>query len=325
MGGARGSGDDIDPVSWLADTAKPGDLILTGNTDRVSRLIQWGTRSHSSHVAIVSAPNQVVEAYDYGLTPEEWDEGVYRNCLSHVVDRSPTLGSLIVRRPANWASVDQERLDVALREAEENSPPFPTTGAGLTSMLVLLTHPGFRRRLAWTGPVGRWLIEFLIDLLVKTVADGPRRVHCAELATRLYTGVGIELRFRDLALGGILFELPASSASPDGHLEVDSEHRQRLSELVGPPRRACRSQLPGLDDRQRRRLALRARWRATGGVLQATVRATRRRWRESDWYEPDMADLILPADLERATPFMTIGILTWRDGRWVEERWRQVV
>ena len=84
------------PEDWLAAVTKPGDLILTGSGDLAFRLIQFGTRSHTSHAAIVASEDTVIGAYDYGLTPNEEDEGVFETSFTKLIARSPRL---VVRRP----------------------------------------------------------------------------------------------------------------------------------------------------------------------------------------------------------------------------------
>ena len=77
------------PSSWLRERGRPGDLVLTGSRDVASLLIQVGTGSQISHAAIIADADTVIEAYDYGLTPNEQDEGVFQTSFDELVARSP--------------------------------------------------------------------------------------------------------------------------------------------------------------------------------------------------------------------------------------------
>ncbi len=330
----------VDPVAWLEGKAEPGDLVLTGSTGRLSRAVQWGTRSGVSHTAIVRGDGMVIEAWDHAFTPDEGDDGVFERTKAEVAAR-PDLERLIVRRPREWPDGAQARLDKSLDFAIEHSPPFPTVGAGLTCMLVALTHPRTRRVTGRLGPVLTRPLDGVLDWLAETVGDGPDTVHCSEIATRLYTHVGLELRFVDPTLGPLLFRVLGGKETEDGLLKVRMDERPAVSILHRRPRRAIPSEAVVVDKNAGSKEITRANWQRTGSVLIASAtQAGRRaadgrtpmRWRlaptgravgaaaadETRGRAVDLADLILPADFERSPTFVTEGMLVNVDGHWLE-------
>lgn len=316
--GVGGSRSAIDATRWLRQTTAPGDLVLTGSRDPLSAMIQWGTRSRVSHAAIVSSSGTVVEAFDYGLTPHDRDEGVYENSFDHLVDRTRRLDRIVVRRPDPWPASGRAELDRRLAEAVESSPPFPTAGAALTCLLVLLTHPRVRGLTDRAGDRVTERVERVGDRLVWMVGDGPARVHCSEIATRLYTAAGVELRFVEPALGRLLFRVPAAKETDGGRLKIDRHHRQRLTALVAGRPPASPGQRPRPVKGAGSQVKVSTTWQATGGVLLASVSAVREQARTAGDHSPDIADLVLPADFERAQPFVTVGTLVRRGQRWTE-------
>ena len=71
----------------LADRLRTGDVVLTGADDPVSWIIQTGSRSPYSHVGLVTGRGWLIEAYDYALTPDETDEGVFAITLDDFLGR----------------------------------------------------------------------------------------------------------------------------------------------------------------------------------------------------------------------------------------------
>lgn len=315
----------LDPVEWLKETTEPGDLILTGSSDLLSWMIQWGTRSHVSHTAIVRSDEGVVEAYDFGLTPDESDEGVFEHSFEEMVDRSYKLKYLIVRRPRGWTDERRARFDRSLQYTLNHSPAFPTVGAGMASVLVILTRPECRRlRDRLPSPL-RWLVDRLILWLANSVSDGPRRVHCSEIATRLLTRVGFELRFADPTLGPVVAQMPGGEIGEDGAARFAIADRNWVSNLPRIRRKARKSERPQVDLSSGSKAGSSTMYRATVPVKTKAlfVAGTRgffgTKRPEDREPTPDMADLILPADLERAEPFDTVGMLVRRGWTWSEE------
>ncbi|MEM9562814.1 MAG: hypothetical protein AAGA93_09370 [Actinomycetota bacterium] len=330
----------VDPVGWLEEKAEPGDLLLTGSSGRLSRAVQWGTRSGVSHTAIVRGDGKVIEAWDHAFTPNEDDDGVFERTKAEFASRTD-LQRLIVRRPREWPEGAQARLDRSLDFAVRHSPPFPTVGAGLTCTLVALSHPRTRRATERFGPLLTRPLDGVLDWLAETVGDGPDTVHCSEIATRLYTHVGLELRFVEPTLGPLLYRVLGGKETDDGLLKVRMDERPAVSVLHRRPRRARPSEPVEVDKRAGSKEITRANWQRTGSVLIASAaQAGRRaangrtptRWRlapdgravgpattgESLGRAVDLADLILPADFERSPTFVTEGMIVNSDGRWRE-------
>ncbi len=307
------------PSVWLGQTSRPGDLVLTGSRDIASRLIQFGTKSQVSHAAVVASSETVIEAYDYGLTPNDEDEGVFETTFEEFVARSPRLDRIVIRRPDRLGPESAARIRELLDEAVNNSPPFPTTGTTLTCTLLLLARPGVQRLLDLGGPRLDARVDRLIDWLVRVIADGPERVHCSEIATRVYSGADVELRFMDPVLEPYLARVRAAKETQDGTFKVERTQRRRLSALPRHlKRRARRSKRPSVEKGGGSKVKTRTSWEASGGVVRSSVAAARRRIDEAPSHEPDLADLILPADLERAEPFTTVSRLVHRRGAWHE-------
>lgn len=316
---ATGSQLAKDPATWLADRTQPGDLILTGSKDIASRLIQYGTNSESSHAAIVTRNQTAIEAYDYGLTPNEEDEGVFETTFSELVQRSPKLDRLVIRRLPTLELPQALEIEHLLRTAVGNSPPFPTAGTTLTCTLLLLARPAVQRVLDLGGPRMDAQVDRLVEWLIQIIADGPQRVHCSEIATRVYSGAGVDLRFDNPVLSPYLARLRAAKVAPDGKIMIDSSQRRALGRLTRHiRRRARRSMRPPVHKGDVSKVKVRSTWEASGGVVRSSLDVARERIDEAPFHEPDLSDLILPADLERAEPFVTVGTLIRRRGKWQE-------
>jgi hypothetical protein len=302
----------VDPVEWLRETVQLGDLVLTGCRDLLSRLIQSGTGGRVSHVAIGRGDGRLVEAYDYGLNPDEHSEGVFATDLEHFIERSPNLQRLVVRRPHG---LDRALLAEALTSVVENSPPFPTTGAGLTSVLVYASRPSVQRVLETVVGAGR--LDSAYGRLVRIVANGPLRCHCSETATRLYVAAGFNLRFVEPVLIGHLHRVAATRNGGPYVAEVDDEARADLVRFdLHPGRRAEPTALPTIELHKGVRIALGSALGITADLSGALVQSLRDRQATVSDHRPDIADLIVPADFERAEPFDTVGVLRKRRGEW---------
>ena len=313
QGGRSARDAGIDLASWFRSTARPGDLVLTGCSDPTSRLIQFVTGSEVSHVAIVTGDESVVEAYDYGFTPLELDEGIYETPFEVFLGRT-TLDRIMVRRPVG---LDVDTLASAIRFALDNSPPFPTAGATLTSLLIATGKPGAQRIIDGLYAVGLGSpIDRALDGLVDFVADGPERVHCSEIATRLYLGADLHLRFVQPVLAAHMGRV-LGAVRDGGVVRIDRRKRGKIASLDRHFRRRAR---PGdrvaIDLGGGPKELVDSKVSATTEMGKMVGGAFRARLDDIDEHEPDVADLILPADFERAEPFDTVGLVVRRRGRW---------
>ena len=274
------SAGPVEPATVLARRVRPGDAVLTGASDPVSLIIQTGSRSPYSHIGIVVGPGRLIEAYDYALTPDETDEGIFSITLDEFIGRCGRLRDIEVRRPRAIAT---DRLVDAARHLELHSPGFPTLGmgclalCGLSEPLLRVLPDERRRRL--TGAQAR------------LAADGAWAMHCAETATRLYYAAGLPLRFRRPRLWAHIQAIAAER--PPWHLVDLPTERRRADAGRWPSGLGLGPFAAGSTAR-----ALRDRARTPGPV--------------------DVADLILPGDFARADPFHTVARLRRRRGRWTE-------
>ncbi len=274
---------DTDALSHhLIDRLETGDVVLTGADDPVSWIIQTGSRSPYSHVGLVTGPGRLIEAYDYALTPDESDEGVFAISLDEFLGRGNRLRAVEVRRPDQ---LDEHRLVAAADHLEGHSPGFPTIGmAGLA--ICGLSGPILRRLPEW----GRRRVARRQTALA---GDGVRCLHCAETVTRLYHAAGLEVRFRSPRLWDHLLDL------------LRNRPGLGLAELPSGRRRADPGRWPT------------GSMKATRFALSSTLVALRQRRRQRPDDTVDAADLILPGDFARAEPFTTVERFRRRGNRWV--------
>jgi hypothetical protein len=267
-------------TALLGERLRVGDAVLTGGDDPVSTIIQIGSRSPYSHVGVVTGPGRLTEAYDYALTPDESDEGIFATPLDEFLGRCDRLRVVEVRRPD---PIDPGRLVETARHLERHSPGFPTVGmaclalCGLSDPLVDRLPAELRGRLR--------------SALAALAADGTRGLHCGETATRLYYGAGVALRFRAPRLWAQVGAVTAER--PPWHL-VDLPTERRAAEAGRWP--------SGL--------------RAGPYAVRSTAVALRRRWRSNEAI--DAADLILPGDFARAEPFRTVARFRRRGRAWID-------
>jgi hypothetical protein len=254
----------------LRSHLRTGDALLTGCAEPLSWIIRTGSRSDFSHMAVVTGPDRLTEAYDYAMTPNETDEGIYSISLDRFLARPTRPRLLEIRRPLR---LDPARLVDGARWLERHSPSFPTVGmaclalCGLTEPVLRLLPERARRR-----------------VLVRQAAlasDGTTRMHCAETATRLYRHADVPLRF----------------VRPRLWRHIETVGRAEPPWDLAPLPTAGRTAVPG-------------RWppgRVGAGVFAA--RSLPRTWRERCRTEAaaDVADLILPGDYARAQPFVTLA------------------
>ncbi|MGI9597062.1 MAG: hypothetical protein ACR2QK_12935 [Acidimicrobiales bacterium] len=270
-------------IEYLKQQVQVGDMVLAGGTDPVSRVIQIGSRSPYSHVAVVTGGNELTEAYDYALTPTESDEGIFRLTIEAFVGRSSGLCRILVLRPIG---VDRHRVVETAAHLFEHSPGFPTLGmaclalCGLSGPALRLLPTSLRRR--------------AIAKQIRLAADGVRRMHCAETVIRIYHEAGLTVRFTAPRLSFHIAQLGPELTSS----LVDLPSEERVAEKgrwpSGPqPLRSIRS---------------------VAVAVGSTLATWRTRARASD--DIDMADLILPGDFTRAEPFETVGRLIRSGTRW---------
>ncbi len=304
---------DVDPTQWLGETMEPGDLVLSGSSDLISRLIQISTASHVSHVAVAVSADALLEAYDYGFTPIETDEGVFKTDLSDFVTRSNQLDRLVVRRPCG---LDHALMAEVLESAITNSPPYPTAGAALMSLLLATAKPSVQRLLA--ALLGRGRLDAALETLVGMAADGSEQVHCSEIATRLYTAAGVELRFIEPVLLAHMHRVAAARSTGSHIVAVDHAQQHRLSSLGHSlSRRATRSGWPRPVRGNGSLTASRSKVDLSLDTGSTAMKVVRDRLDDAGIHQSDLADLILPADYERAEPFDTVGVLLKRASHWM--------
>lgn len=293
-----------DFVPTFARRLKIGDVILTGGWDPVSLLIQVGSRSPFSHAAIVTGPLELTEAFDYALTPEESDEGVFAVSLSYFMGRTRAMRRVRILRPVG---VDQQRVISAARHLHHHSPGFPSVGMGFLA-LCGLSGPALRALPAD-------LRARLAALQIRLAGDGIRRMHCAETVIRIYGEAGLALRFSAPRLSVHIDQLDSGHGTPGhgnpGHDDSGQGDggRRPVLRLPTEERIAVRGCWPG------GRQPLRA-----GRAVVAAVRSLRatvmERARSRD--QVDVADLILPGDFARAEPFELAGDFVRTRRGWVE-------
>ena len=263
----------------LRSQLRTGDAILTGCAEPLSWIIRVGSRSDYSHMAVVTGPGRLIEAYDYAMTPTDTDEGVSAISLERFLARPTRPRLLTIRRPLH---VDEDRLVAGARWLEQHSPSFPTVGmaylalCGLSAPLRQLLPERVRRR----------------TLLHQAAlaSDGTASMHCAEAATRLYHHAGVPLRFHEPRLRR--------------HIEVvgRAEPPWELPELPARPRTAERARWPE------------GRLRAAAFTARSLHHVGRERYRNRGTV--DLADLILPGDFARAQPFETVARFRHDAGSW---------
>lgn len=277
----------------LKEHLEVGDAVLSGGVDPLSLMIQLGTRSRFSHMAVVTEPGQLTEAYDYGLNPDESDDGVYGLTFGDYVARATTMRQLQILRPDG---VDKRRVTATAAYLRDHAPGFPTLGMAFLAICGL-SSPVLRRLPTDIGR--RSTVRQIL-----AAGDGVRRMHCAETATRIYHEAGLPIRFDAPRLGYHVQHLDKARA--------DRRGAERPGGQLLPLPTTARAAQPG-------------GW-PTAGLRQAGRLATfardgfGRTWRERTTSQDpvDLADLILPGDFMRASPFEKVARFH-RDGDgWVE-------
>jgi len=284
--------DDV--IAWLVSSAHVGDLVLTGQHGGAARLIQFATNSAYSHAAVVTGPFLITEAYDYALTLREDDEGVYQTDFETFVNRTKRLSDIAIYRVDD---VDTDKLSWTADALHKSTPTYPTTAAAL-----FIAGQLTRSITNQSVPVDRRPSSGRIRRQVGFFGDGPHRVHCAELATRLYAAAGAFLDFRHPLLGpyidivnGVNDYLADDLPSPIAIGRGRAKHGIWTPKGTRRGRRLLLATSAGITD--------------LSGAL-----ATRMLYR----LEGDIADYIMPGDLTSARP------LTLVDRRRFDRRGREV-
>ncbi|MEM7326582.1 MAG: hypothetical protein AAF531_26080 [Actinomycetota bacterium] len=182
-------------VKWVRREAKIGDLLLIGSQDRVSRVIQRASNSRFSHAAVITDDDEVTEAYDYSLTLNEDDEGIYRTTIADFLTRTPKMHVVRLLRPN---AIDVDKLQRAARELFRRAPPYPTIGATFLGFIRLLSEPiphpeeGLFGQQRFGRRLHRWL-DAVATAQVGFVGDGIHKVHCAESVVQIYRTAGFDV------------------------------------------------------------------------------------------------------------------------------------
>lgn len=176
--------DDV--ADWLRDNVSCGDLVLSGSTDPLSRLIRWGTLSEYSHCALALDNETFLESYDWSGTPAENDDGVATINVDQYAKRGQLL-RLAVLRPDG---LDHKRFCEITSRVTHHSPTFASTVGLLLAFAGIGDHPKFRIPGACSFFAKR----------LHLLGDGAVRVTCSELAARVYLEAGLPLRFQTLRL-----------------------------------------------------------------------------------------------------------------------------
>lgn len=261
----------------LFELLQPGDLLLSGGPNFFSEVTQMATGSRFGHVTVVLGDDRLIQATDVALTPPEDDEGVFPLSYEDFHEKTATLSDIRAIRPS---SIDVGRLQQTADYLLEHSPTYPSVGA------IIL---GFCCAIAWLVAMLPPAIKSrVVRYQFRLIADGPTRMHCSELAFRLYAAAGLAVKLTSPVLGDVI--------------EHSRAHRTELLEPRLEPRRATSGVWPS-------RFGGAARY-AIGGTV-TTIRA-----RLDPSTERDHACLILPADFERSPTFVPVFDISRRRDGW---------
>ncbi len=278
----------------LDDQLQVGDAVLSGGVDPISLMIQLGTRSRFSHMAVVTGPGEMTEAYDYAFNPDESDDGIYGLSFADYAARATTMRQLQILRPIG---IDRDRVANTASYLREHSPGFP--GVGMLFLALCGLSTPVLQRLPEAASRRSTVKQIML------AGDGVRRMHCAETATRIYHEAGLPIRFESPRLKYHIRHL------------VESGQTDQTDDLVALPtidRTADRGSWPSGGVRELARNA---------GITFSAIRETVRERSSAD--DPvDVADLILPGDFMRASPFEKIGRFNWDGAGWVKAATNEV-
>lgn len=294
FGGKQAHQADVGAVvDWLATHGQVGDLLLVGGQDWISRIIQRLTESPFSHALVITGPDTLIEAYDYRLTVSENDEGVYEISFLAFAEREHSLARLnIYRLPEG--TLDMCRLHSTAELLRDTAPTYPTLAA-IVFLLAQLT--GRVARAAENGR-RRWLMPSRkhIGVQARFWGDGPRRVHCAELATRLYCAAGAEIEFKSPLLSPYIDAVEGQGT----YLARD------LQAPEGPGGGPVQAPAPAEPAPLSLNFVSNMLAPFAGAISVFNSIANRALCRA----EPDIADYILPNDFANADPFRKVASLT---------------
>ncbi len=158
---------------------EPGDVIVTGNHDPVSAAIQRATGSQVSHVMVCVGDGMIVEATEYRNLADDRHGGVYLRPLSEVI-AGKYVDRIVVRRPA---TVRHDIVVAAARRFLDDQPVFSSSGIVFTGLLVGLGQ--FWTERAADLMLGEDRADELERRFADIVADGTKRIICAELVYRI--------------------------------------------------------------------------------------------------------------------------------------------
>ena len=291
--------------TWVRERAKIGDLILIGSRDTVSRVIQRASNSRFSHAAVVTGPGIVIEAYDYSLTLNEEDQGIYYTSFERFFSRTPKLHTVLLLRPKD---LDADKLLHAAGELARKAPPYPTVGATFLGFIRLLAEPipPLEEGLFGQQRFGRRLhkrLDAMATAKVGFVGDDIHKVHCAESVILIYKGAGITINL----------PTPFLARSADRARRI--EERMLRREFGAPePTKPNPSTNMNRETRSMRQIAMK--------VLRHPRRSTRslrRVWQARVALRAVASpnDYIFPGDLNDAECFFCVDMLeVGKDRRW---------
>lgn len=280
-------------LDWLTTHAEVGDLVLVGGADWISRAIQHLTESPYSHALVVTGDDTLIEAYDYRITISEQDEGVYETPFSVFAKREHALARLCIYRLPE-GTLDMQRLGSSAALMRDTAPTYPT----LAAIVFLIAQLVGRTARSETNGGRTWLMPSRrrISAQARFWGDGPRRVHCAELATRLFCAAGAEIEFKN----------PLLSPYIDTIHGTGNYSARNLQSPAGPGNEPASVPLP----KQAGPLSLNlvsSVFAPVSGIVSVFNSIANRALSRA---EPDIADYILPNDFTTADPFRKVASLT---------------
>ena len=287
---------DAEPTTayqWVKSKAQIGDLLLIGSKDRVSRVIQRASNSRFSHAAVLTEKDEVTEAYDYSLTLNERDEGIYRTSLERFLERTPKLHVIRLLRPPQ---LNVEKLQKSAVELYRSSPPYPTVGATFLGFIRLLAEPvpPLEEGLFGQHRFGKRLhkkLDAMATAKVGFVGDDIHKLHCTESVIAIYEGAGLAV------------DVPSPFLGRSADRARRLQEQALIREFGAPP-----AQPKITEDRRQRTRSFRQV--AVRVVLRPDKagRSIYRMWRERmDLIEiAGPNDFIFPGDLERSSTFALV-------------------
>lgn len=311
----------LGPVTSLAELflrCRAGDILLTGQTGGLSRMITFFGDAPVSHAMLCISSEVAIEARDSRWDLREQGQGVRLVKLRSL--EALAFGLVVVVRPSSHVDAAALRswavstLDAAL----------PFASVGLTAMAPLLVAAQVEARSRWVlsrlGPMGRMAFRVVVSRrrhMAELVADGTRRVICAELVYRGLRAAGVAIDLSEAQFAGAMAELP------DGHRDVSAPIDMPIeptgSSASAGSHPALTITVAELTERAVDSVVLakadlpRPRWRWALAASQAGW--TSLRMRAKDRPDGDDADLVTPADLLRTVSVVEIGRWSANDAR----------